>query len=55
MQETKCLYDQWFDGEQANLNRFTITLFTLFHYADGANKQKILAAWGSYFEGSQNI
>jgi len=55
MEDSKCLYDKWVDNEPLNLNRFTITLFQAFQYADGANRQKILAAWGDFFTGSNYI
>lgn len=51
----KCLYDRWYDDEEKALNRFTVTLFAAFQYADGANKQKIIATWPEWFEGSVNI
>ncbi|MEO6523031.1 MAG: hypothetical protein ABIN91_15215 [Mucilaginibacter sp.] len=55
MENEKCLYDRWVDGWKLNLNKFTITLFQLFQYADGNNKSKILEAWGEYFTGSEYI
>ena len=55
MDNEKCLYDQWMDNEVLNLNTFTVALFKLFQYADGRNKQKILDAWGEYFNGSEYI
>lgn len=55
MENEKCLYDRWMDGEKLNLNKFTITLFQLFQYADGINKGKILEAWGEYFKDSEYL
>jgi len=55
MENKKCLYDRWMEGGKLNLNKFTITLFQLFQYADGSNKSKILEAWGEYFKDSEYI
>ncbi len=55
MATEKCLYDRWMDGEKLNLNKFTLTLFQAFQYADGVNKTKILQNWSEYFSGSENI
>lgn len=41
MANENCLYDRWMDGEERNLNRFTLTLFQLYQNADGTNKSKI--------------
>lgn len=55
MADEKCLYDRWMDEEKLNLNKFTITLFQLFQYADGRNRQIILNSWPEYFVKSENI
>lgn len=49
----KCLYDRWFDNEVKNLNRFTVTLFQAYQYADGTNKAKIKSAWPEWFTNSE--
>jgi hypothetical protein len=51
----KCLYDQWYEGEQKNLNNFTKKLFEAFMIADGTNRAKFIREWPEYFKGSQNI
>jgi hypothetical protein len=55
MANEKCLYDKWFDGENLNLNKFTITLFQLFQFADGGNRQIIIDKWPEYFKSSEYI
>jgi len=55
MTNEKCLFDIWSDGEKLNLNKFTVTLFQLFQFADGNNRQKILDTWPEYFTDSVNI
>ena len=51
----KCLYDQWCDGQQINLNNFTNKLFEAFQVADGINRSKFIKEWPEFFEGSENI
>lgn len=51
----KCLYDQWYDGEAKNLNKFTIELFKIIQYADGPNRLRIVQAWPEWFESSEYI
>jgi hypothetical protein len=55
MENEKCLYDRWMDGGKLNLNKFTITLFQLFQFADGSNRKIILDNWPVYFTGSDYI
>ncbi|ASU34255.1 hypothetical protein MuYL_2366 [Mucilaginibacter xinganensis] len=43
------------DEEKLNLNKFIITLFQAFQYADGTNRKKILDNWNEYFRNSQYI
>jgi hypothetical protein len=55
MATEKCLYDRWMDGEERNLNKFTLSLLMAFQYADGVNRRKIMDNWPDYFRGSVNI
>ncbi len=55
MQNEKCLYDRWMDGEKLNLNKFAITLFQLLQFADGSNRKIILDNWPEYFISSKYI
>ncbi|EHQ24650.1 hypothetical protein BDD43_3015 [Mucilaginibacter gracilis] len=55
MANEKCLYDRWIGNEKLNLNKFTITLFQLFQFADGGNRQIILDNWPEFFISSEYI
>lgn len=51
----KCLFDQWFDGDNRDVDRFTKQLFELFIIADGVNKDKIISTYPELFENIQSI
>lgn len=51
----KCLYDQWFDGQQPSLNTFTVLIFNALQAASGDNKAKLIKAWPEWFADSKYI
>lgn len=50
-----CLFDQWYNGENPNINNFTKQLFETFLVADGINRNKIRISWPELFENLQSF
>lgn len=53
--KSRCIYDQWYDGELTNPNGFTRAIIKTWQEADGNNKHRLKEAFPEFFKDSAYI